>query len=1565
MKNTSRRVLSAFLAFVMVFLMIPVSVFTASAETPDYSVPTTGHKLLSSYNVLSGTDISTTGSASALDIFNRSKLDELIKNYASYDDRHAQFGEERKGSTMTSFTNNAGFSISRSVGVNVGIDKLFKISADKKFKLSGDISYSEALETYFYEYAITVQKGYYNFNQAHLEEVRDFSNGYLSETFINALTGEDGSSAEEFFNTYGTHIITSYTAGGTAGVYSSTVKTSTSSAVSLEAMYSSNIGASGTIEGIQLGGNDALDFQATVKGKSDESNCITNSDTYAHGGDSSICFKDGTFEYTNWVNSIDSENAIILIDEHLKMVPIWNLMPVTGHEDRILELTTYFMDMIEQQDSDFYTHFAIDETLFDYSRDWLNFENCKIITNEEELNDIRNDLNGVYVLANNIILSDYADWTPIGTKDDPFRGRLYGNYNTISGLNISQNASKDSSGPTLIGLFGCNDGLITDLKISGNIVISEMNTTNVYIGAIAAYNEGIINNCFDDVLYDIENSSIDYFNFSIESEFVEANKSYYVRDGLGIHLIGQADSTYSNVNIVVEESKNVGPVYIVLEDVNLVGSSSNGTIYNPTSRPIYLISLGTSNTIKGATSATGINTPNSNLHIFGTSELSVYGGKGGNGGNGGEGARGGDGGIGGNGIVANKVFATIHKFNVTGGNGGNGGNGGGNVYGHGGHGGHGGHAGNAIVCNQIAVTCENSLITGGVGGSGGAGGNDSGINAKDGNGGNGGNGGFAISPNINIEIFCKKVMLVGGKGGSGGSGQDNGSWGGSGTNASPKAEIYIENKRYTLYDTTKTWTNAKSSAESNGAYLATITSESEQSIINELMSYGNLNDYYIGAYRAENDANVWAWVTGEEFSFAIWKSGEPNNGSGSEDYVGIYKDKLAWNDYPDVAHGYIEEYDLNFDDGSIKDCFTGIIVGNNSEKGKIRNYNASVWQDNLLQINSVSKTDYFSGDKFNVSTVGIYMYGKPVSDYGMSFDSSCKGTALSKMGEVKITKDGYVRNIPVHVTKTIPQYIEIATLGKTEFAVGEDFDISGLSINVIYNNGSQQSLAEKDILYTTPKIEYANQIEEVVITYQESGLNFSTSYQITTVTDTVDSIFIQTPATTTYYKQGEELDITGLEIYGVYKSGAIKPINNNYLKFDVSPSLCNVGTSVVTIKYEGKTVTYMITVEENKNFDHAWDDGIVTVDPTHTTTGVMTYHCTVENCDVTKTETIPTLEGHTYGDWYTLNDMQHQRMCECGDTIVLDHVWDSGITTTPATHLTVGESLHTCDVCDAIETRTIEKTATHAFDKWIKYDDIQHSHSCECGEVEYGDHDWDGGTVTIEPTYTTTGLMTYTCVDCGATATEEISVLEIPENAPYIVVDNKNAVIGKTVTVKISLKNNTGITSMRINVAYDNATLKLTNVKYNALMGGQTVLPENIDALNGTVVLYWANGFANYSQDDVFATLTFDVADTASADTVTTISVTYDAEDIYDVDETNVNFFCDDGIITLIDYIPGDINGDGVVNPKDTTRLMRYLAKWDVEVNEAALDVNGDGVVNTKDTTRLMRYLAGWDVEIF
>lgn len=52
----------------------------------------------------------------------------------------------------------------------------------------------------------------------------------------------------------------------------------------------------------------------------------------------------------------------------------------------------------------------------------------------------------------------------------------------------------------------------------------------------------------------------------------------------------------------------------------------------------------------------------------------------------------------------------------------------------------------------------------------------------------------------------------------------------------------------------------------------------------------------------------------------------------------------------------------------------------------------------------------------------------------------------------------------------------------------------------------------------------------------------------------------------------------------------------------------------------------------------------------------------------------------------------------------------------------------------------------------------------------------------------------------------------------------------------------------------------------------------------------------------------------------------------------------------------GDVNGDGAVNSKDLTRLMKYTAGVDVEVFDA--DLTYDGKINAKDLTRLMKVLA-------
>ena len=62
--------------------------------------------------------------------------------------------------------------------------------------------------------------------------------------------------------------------------------------------------------------------------------------------------------------------------------------------------------------------------------------------------------------------------------------------------------------------------------------------------------------------------------------------------------------------------------------------------------------------------------------------------------------------------------------------------------------------------------------------------------------------------------------------------------------------------------------------------------------------------------------------------------------------------------------------------------------------------------------------------------------------------------------------------------------------------------------------------------------------------------------------------------------------------------------------------------------------------------------------------------------------------------------------------------------------------------------------------------------------------------------------------------------------------------------------------------------------------------------------------------------------------------------------------------------ISGDIDGNGKVNLQDSALLRRYLAGWDVTIDENAADVDGNGKVNLQDSALLRRYLAGWDVTL-
>lgn len=89
------------------------------------------------------------------------------------------------------------------------------------------------------------------------------------------------------------------------------------------------------------------------------------------------------------------------------------------------------------------------------------------IYSAEDLNNIRNDLAGKYILMNDIDLSVYENWEPIGTYDNPFTGELNGNKKTIYNLKIEIISEEKIA-------FAALFGAVTNGRLS-NIALNECN----------------------------------------------------------------------------------------------------------------------------------------------------------------------------------------------------------------------------------------------------------------------------------------------------------------------------------------------------------------------------------------------------------------------------------------------------------------------------------------------------------------------------------------------------------------------------------------------------------------------------------------------------------------------------------------------------------------------------------------------------------------------------------------------------------------------------------------------------------------------------------------------------------------------------------------------------------------------------------------------------------------------------------------------------------------------------------------------------------------------------------
>ena len=794
----------------------------------------------------------------------------------------------------------------------------------------------------------------------------------------------------------------------------------------------------------------------------------------------------------------------------------------------------------------------------------------------------------------------------------------------------------------------------------------------------------------------------------------------------------------------------------------------------------------------------------------------------------------------------------------------------------------------------------------------------------------------------------------------------------------PKASTFYNGHLYILYDVqTGCWDQANEMCNTWGGHLVTINSAQEQAVVYELAKKSSKSYCKIGA--KANASRQWSWVTGENFSYANWKSGQPDNYNGMEFYAEMdIKAGGTWDDCANVRYGdvcFIVEHEMNE---------TPIKTYSVDNKVKYAVFDKAMpWEDaknyceqlggHLATISNKAEQDIIAGLIVNGSrdaySIGATKRGLDnwswIDGKEFSYTNWDDGYPVNPYGE------GYY----IHMVKS-GKWHDIYNI--THYGFVCEFELPyTLTINYLYENGSTAAPSY------TARVNYGD-------TYSVTSPNVqghSPSRQIVSGTMgatnmSVDVVYSANTYTVTFKDWNGTVLKTQQVQYGGAATAPANPTRTGYTFTGWDKAFTNVTANlVVTAQYvqnepvstpvpsdapqivvgskttmAGNTVTVDVSLRNNPGIISmmlhlSYDDALTLVsigdtglmpgrvhgnvtDTLFWDSGTSTENLTVNGVIATLTFKVDeNAEPGEYGIRFTYNNDESDIIN--ADFEPVDFAVVNG--KIKVSNVIIGD----VDMSGSVNAKdrvVLGRYLTH----WPGFDDT----TCSVlaadvngdGKVNALDRVILGRYLTHWPGYEE---LPYTTKGDSQFA---ISGVQRTGEAPQIIVDSASAEPGETFTVNVSLANNPGVISMMLHLSYDDA-LTLINIGDTGLFPGR---------VHGDVtdVLFWDYGTSsqNFTGNGVIATLTFTLSEEAEPGEYH-ICLSYDNADgdIINIDFEPVEFAVQNGAVTV-----------AAAQPEMHTVTFK---DWDGTVLKTQEVQHGGDAEAPANPTRTGYTFTGWDKE--
>lgn len=552
-----------------------------------------------------------------------------------------------------------------------------------------------------------------------------------------------------------------------------------------------------------------------------------------------------------------------------------------------------------------------------------------------------------------------------------------------------------------------------------------------------------------------------------------------------------------------------------------------------------------------------------------------------------------------------------------------------------------------------------------------------------------------------------------------------------------------------------------------------------------------------------------------------------------------------------------------------------------------------------------SVTEFIEGQDF--ASYGLVVHGyydngdiNEISDYTISGYDNTIGTKT-----ITIAYGGKTVSYDVTVSAKTLECIDIESLPtKTEYLEDEELDTTGLSVAAVYNNGDREAIALSDLEITG--YDNAPGTKGINVSYGD----YSTVFDVTVKEMTLTSFTLDTKPTKTEYNVGEELDLAGLSMTAKYEHGRTETVDIDDCAisgFDKDKA----GIQVVVISYRGSNVAFVVNVKQ-----------------------------IIEQTAMIRTKNVSAVNGSTIA--VPVNIINNTGI----SNLELNVSYDKNVLTNAdikASEL-LGSGTFNVAVSEETDDFITQTIAWSADSDMAKNGTIFTAYFTVSNDAVAGNYPIEVTYNAETPKNKAGKAVKLSCVDGSVDVVEG-------ETIPYVISGEQATVqSGGLLNYEISLANNVGLSSYKLQVLYDTSALDINAVKSGRLFGDFTVDYTEID---GGIEITGTSEELN-KQSGSFLTLEFSAAEGIE-------NATYPISITCTENGNDATIECEEGSVAISGYVLGDINGDGRVNNFDVMMHVGYLSGGQKLTPEQlmAADVTGDGNVDYLDYSSISSYVVG------